>query len=67
MCVCVCVCVYDCVYKYIHMNQVQLLCGTSETIVDRTAVFGEALDERAPFPRDSVIGSLVFFCGGVCV
>jgi hypothetical protein len=46
-------------------TEVQLLCGTSDTIVHRIAEFGEALDERAPFSRESVLGSLVFFCGGV--
>lgn len=25
---------------------------------------GDSLDERAPFSRDAVIGSLFFFCGG---
>ena len=46
-------------------TRVQLLVGTSSSIVRRIAVFGEALDERAPFSRESVLGSLVFFCGGV--
>ena len=82
-------------------TDVQLLVGTSSSIVRRIAVFGEALDEltasaaahglrcrsrpsahslcsppplrssgealdeRAPFSRESVLGSLVFFCGGV--
>ena len=46
-------------------TEVQLLAGTSRSIVRRIAVFGEALDERAPFSRESVLGSLVFFCGGV--
>ena len=38
-------------------TEVQLLAGTSRSIVRRIAVFGEALDERAPFSRDNVIGS----------
>mmetsp|Transcript_43261 Transcript_43261/g.127228 ORF Transcript_43261/g.127228 Transcript_43261/m.127228 type:complete len:525 (+) Transcript_43261:631-2205(+) len=45
-------------------TELQLLCGTAGRIVDRIEVFGDALDERAPFSRDSVLGSLVMFCGG---
>ena len=45
--------------------KVQFLCGTSSGLVSHISCFGKALDERAPFSRESVLGSLVFFCGGV--
>jgi len=45
-------------------TELRLHAGTAHGLVANLAVVGDALDERAPFSRDAVIGSLLFFCGG---
>lgn len=43
---------------------VRLLCGTPAGLIREIAVTGDALDDRAPFSRESILGALFFFCGG---
>ena len=45
-------------------TKVTLLTGTAKSLVHNLSIVGDSLDERAPFSRDAVIGSLFFFCGG---
>jgi hypothetical protein len=42
----------------------RLMAGTADSLVSRISVTADALDERAPFSRASVLGALFFFCGG---
>ena len=43
---------------------VRLLVGTAQALVNNISVVSDSLDERAPFAREHVLGSLFFFCGG---
>ncbi len=43
---------------------VRLLVGTAQSLVNNISVVSNSLDERAPFAREHVLGSLFFFCGG---
>jgi hypothetical protein len=45
-------------------SRLRLLCGTPASLVRKIAVTRDALDDRAPFSRESILGALFFFCGG---